>query len=145
MRVHFPLREAGVDRAGVVEILESADVGEPKYYRWRSRSGCTFCFFQQKIEWVRLYEEHPDFFAEAVNYEKTALKDGSPFTWSMGESLTDIIQPERMAQIKADYQARRERLRRKRPANPLSARAPETIDDIYGIDEASSGCIICHK
>jgi 3'-phosphoadenosine 5'-phosphosulfate sulfotransferase (PAPS reductase)/FAD synthetase len=145
MRVHFPLREAGVDRAGVIEILQSADVGEPEYYRWRSRSGCTFCFFQQKIEWVRLYEEHPDRFAEAVDYEKTALKDGSPFTWSMGESLTDLIRPQRIAQIKADYETRRERLRRKRPLNPLSARPPETIDDIYGIDEASGGCVICHK
>lgn len=145
MKVHFPLRDAGVDRAGVIEILESADVGEPDYYRWRSRSGCTFCFFQQKIEWVRLHEEHPDRFAEAVDYEKTALKDGSPFTWSMGESLLDLVRPERVAQIKADYEARCERLRRRRPANPLSGRSPDTIDDIYGIDEAAGGCIICHK
>ena len=145
MKVHFPLRDAGIDRAGVIEILDSADVGEPDYYKWRSRSGCTFCFFQQKIEWVRLHEEHPDRFAEAVDYEKNALEDGSPFTWSMGESLLDLIRPERVAQIKADYEARRERLRRKRPVNPLSGRSPETIDDVYGIDEASGGCVICHK
>ena len=93
MRVHLPLREAGIDRAGVIEILEQADVGEPAYYGWRSRSGCTFCFFQQKIEWVRLAENHPDRFAEAVDYEKTALKDGSPFTWSQGESLSELLEP----------------------------------------------------
>lgn len=145
MLVHFPLREAGIDRAGVLEILDQSDVGEPEYYKWRSRSGCTFCFYQQKIEWVRLAENHPDHFAEAVDYEKTALKDGSPFTWSQGESLTELIAPDRVAMIKADYEKRRERLRRNRRVNPLSAKPTETVDDVYGIDEASSSCVICHK
>jgi hypothetical protein len=145
MQVHLPLREAGIDRAGVIEILEQADVGEPAYYGWRSRSGCTFCFFQQKIEWVRLAENHPDRFSEAVDYEKTALKDGSPFTWSQGESLTELVAPARVDQIKADYEKRTERLRRNRRVNPLSGRSGETIDDIYGVDEASGGCVICHK
>ena len=145
MRVHFPLRDAGIDRAGVLEILDQSDVGEPEYYKWRSRSGCTFCFYQQKIEWVRLAENHPDRFAEAIDYEKTALKDGSPFTWSQGESLTELIAPDRVDQIKADYEKRRERLRRNRRINPLSANTAETIDDVYGIDEGSSSCVICHK
>lgn len=145
MRVHFPLRDAGIDRAGVLEILDQSDVGEPAYYQWRSRSGCTFCFYQQKIEWVRLSENHPDRFAEAVDYEKTALRDGSPFTWSQGESLTELIAPSRVAAIKADYEKRRERLRRNRRINPLSANTAETIDDVYGIDEGSSSCVICHK
>ncbi len=123
----------------------SRDVGEPEYYKWRSRSGCTFCFYQQKIEWVRLSEHHPDRFAEAIEYEKTALKDGSPFTWSQGESLTELIAPDRVEQIKADYEKRRERLRRNRRVNPLSANTAETIDDVYGIDEGSSSCVICHK
>jgi 3'-phosphoadenosine 5'-phosphosulfate sulfotransferase (PAPS reductase)/FAD synthetase len=145
MRVHLPLRDAGIDRLGVIEILDQSDVGEPEYYKWRSRSGCTFCFFQQKIEWVRLFEEHPDRFAEAVDYEKTALRDGSPFTWSQGESLTELIEPARVNQIKLDYQKRRERLFRNRRVNPLSANTAETIDDAYGIDEGSSSCVICHK
>jgi len=145
MKVHLPLRDAGIDRAGVIEILSQADVGEPAYYGWRSRSGCTFCFFQQKIEWVRLAEHHPQRFAEAVDYEKTALKDGSPFTWSQGESLTELIEPKRVDQIKLDYDKRRERLRRNRRINPLSAATSETIDDVYGIDEAAGGCVICHK
>ncbi len=145
MRVHLPLRDAGIDRPGVLEILKQSDVGEPEYYQWRSRSGCTFCFFQQKIEWVRLFEEHPDRFAEAVDYEKTALRDGSPFTWSQGESLTELIEPARVEQIKSDYRKRRERLFRNRRMNPLSAKTAETIDDVYGIDEGSSSCVICHK
>ena len=145
MRVHFPLRDAGIDRGGVLEILQHSDVGEPDYYKWRSRSGCTFCFYQQKIEWVRLAENHPKEFAEAVDYEKTALKDGSPFTWSQGESLTELIAPERVSQIKSDYEKRRERLLKNRRINPLSANTAETIDDVYGIDEGSSSCVTCHK
>lgn len=145
MRVHLPLRTAGIDRSGVISILRDAVVGEPAYYGWRSRSGCTFCFFQQKIEWVRLAEHHPDRFAEAVNYEKTALEDGSPFTWSHGESLTELIRPERVEQIERDFEKRRERLRRQRKVNPLSGRATESIDDVYGVDEAAGGCVICHK
>lgn len=145
MLVHLPLRDAGIDRKGVIDILRNADVGEPEYYEWRSRSGCTFCFFQQKIEWVRLAERHPDRFDEAVAYEKTAIDGGSPFTWSQGESLTALTQPDRVAQIKADYEKRLDRLRKRRPANPLSGRSLETIDDVYGIEEASAGCVICHK
>jgi 3'-phosphoadenosine 5'-phosphosulfate sulfotransferase (PAPS reductase)/FAD synthetase len=145
MLVHLPLRDAGIDRKGVIDILRNADVGEPEYYEWRSRSGCTFCFFQQKIEWVRLAERHPDRFDEAVAYEKTATDGGSPFTWSQGESLTALTQPDRVAQIKADYEKRLDRLRKRRPANPLSGRSLGTIDDVYGIEEASAGCVICHK
>lgn len=145
MRVHLPLRDGGIDRAGVVDLLKQSDVGEPAYYSWRSRSGCTFCFFQQKIEWVRLAEHHPDRFAEAVQYEKTALDDGSPFTWSHGESLNELIEPKRAAQIKNDYEKRLERLRRNRRVNPLSGKTAESIDDVYGIEEAAGGCVICHK
>jgi len=145
MHVHLPLKEAGVDRAGVIEILRQSDVGEPEYYSWRSRSGCTFCFYQQKIEWVRLSENHPDRVAEAIAYEKTALKDGSPFTWTQGESLTELLAPERVVQIRSDYERRLERLRKRRPINPLSGRSPETVDDVYGIEESEGGCITCHK
>ncbi|MBY5841272.1 phosphoadenosine phosphosulfate reductase family protein [Rhizobium leguminosarum] len=145
MKVHLPLRDAGIDRAEVIAMLQQADVGEPDYYSWRSRSGCTFCFFQQKIEWVRLAEHHPDRFAEAEKYEKTALDGGSPFTWSQGESLGQLTRPERVIQIKSDYERRRERLRRNRPVNPLADPQFETVDDVYGIDEAAGGCVICHK
>lgn len=145
MRVHLPLREAGIDRQGVIEMLDSAGVGEPEYYSWRSRSGCTFCFFQQKIEWVRLSREHPDAYEEAKGYEKTALSHGSPFTWSQGESLEDLAKPERVEEIEREYEARRARLIARRPVNPLAGNIAPTIDELYGIDEASAGCVICHK
>jgi hypothetical protein len=36
----------------------------------RSRSVCFFCFFQQKIEWVWLYEQHPDLYKKAMDCRK---------------------------------------------------------------------------
>lgn len=145
MTVHFPLRDAGVDKAGVIALLDSSGVGEPAYYGWRSRSGCTFCFFQQKIEWVRLMREHPDAFEEAKAYEKNAVQHGSPFTWSDSESLEELSRPERIAQIERDYEIRIERLVRKRRLNPLWEGLPVSTDEAYGVDESSAGCIICHK
>lgn len=147
LKVSMPLREHGIDREGVMRILRDAGVGLPKYYDWRSRSGCTFCFFQQKIEWVRLMREHPDKFEEAKRYEKTALSHGSPFTWSQGESLEELSEPSRVAEIEADYSARLERMREKRRVNPLhyDSAAELDIDDLYSADEGGGACLVCHK
>jgi len=93
----------------IFQILEDSGVGVPAYYKPivfevdgkkgtynRSRSGCYFCFFQQKIEWVWLYEQHPDLYAKAMEFEK----DG--YTWNQNESLAELCQPERVRQIKLD-------------------------------------------
>ena len=78
LTIHLPFVTGGIDKPGVIELLESSGLGMPKYYSWRSRSGCTFCFYQQKIEWVRLKEVHPDAYEEAKSYEKQALDNESP-------------------------------------------------------------------
>lgn len=141
--VKLPLKEAGIDKPGVHDILESAGLGLPEYYEWRSRSGCTFCFFQQKIEWVRLKERHPEAFEEAKAYEKNALEHGSPFTWSQGESLEEMMRPERVEAIKADYAKRLARAEAKRVIDPLRPNsAPVDIDDLYGQQKM---CVACHK
>ena len=142
LKIHLPFREAGVDKAGVLDILEAAGLGLPDYYRWRSRSGCTFCFYQQKIEWVRLMEEHPERFEDAKAYEKTALNSGSPFTWSQGESLEELSHPDRVAQIRADHERRVERLRARRPVNALHD-TPVDTDEVY--QSAGKMCLACHK
>ena len=77
--VRLPLKEAGIDKSGVLEILEGTGLGLPQYYEWRTRSGCTFCFFQQKIEWVRLMERHPDFFEEGEELRKERYRSRIPF------------------------------------------------------------------
>ena len=141
--VHLPFVDNGLDKADVIEILEASGLGLPAYYRWRSRSGCTFCFYQQKIEWVRLKEEHPEAFEEARSYEKIALENQSPFTWSQGESLDELERPERVAQIKRNFEKRLDRLRSKRVVNPLNDNAGITdLDEVYG---SGKMCIACHK
>ncbi len=142
LKVKLPFKEAGIEKAGVIEILEGSGLGLPKYYDWRSRSGCTFCFFQQKIEWVRLRERHPERYQDAMDYEKNAIEHGSPFTWSQGESLEDLAQPERVEQIKKEHQRRLDRQRAKQQANPLRPEEPLDIDDLYG---QAKVCIACHK
>ena len=141
--VKLPFKEAGIDKPGVLDILDGAGLGLPKYYSWRTRSGCTFCFFQQKIEWVRLKEQHPNAFEEAKRYEKTAVEHGSPFTWSQGESLEELEQPERVAQIMQDHAQRLARRRSKVQPNPLRPDSePLDIDDLYG---KAKVCLACHK
>jgi 3'-phosphoadenosine 5'-phosphosulfate sulfotransferase (PAPS reductase)/FAD synthetase len=143
----LPFREHGITKAMVIDILNSKNLGLPKYYEWRSRSGCSFCFFQQKIEWVNLKERHPEKFEEAKSYEKTALSHESPFTWSQGESLEELEQPERITQIKEDFQKRLEREKRNRKTNPLRAgiESYDDIDELYFEDEGGGACLICHK
>jgi len=147
LKVLMPFRECGIDKAGVFEILEASGLGLPKYYDWRSRSGCTFCFFQQKIEWVRLKENHPEAFENAKVYEKDALSHGSPFTWTHGESLDELERPERVAQIRSDFEIRRQRELTRRKKNPLrpSAAEPLDIDDLFYEEEGGGACLVCHK
>lgn len=143
LSVKLPFREAGVDKAGVLELLEGSGLRLPEYYSWRSRSGCTFCFFQQKIEWVRLLEVHPDKFQEAKDLEKNAMEHGSPFTWSQGESLEQLSRPERIAEIKDEHQRRLERARSKWVPNPLRDNSDALdIDDLYS---SAKPCLACHK
>lgn len=147
LKVKLPFREDGIDKSAVFDILEASGIGVPKYYEWRSRSGCTFCFYQQKIEWVKLREHHPEAFEEAKALEKTALNSGSPFTWVQNEPLTDLEKPERVMQIKSDFELRKQRELQRRKANPLRPLENTTIDidDLYLEDEGGGSCAICHK
>ena len=127
-------------RDDIFRILEESGVGVPAYYKKidfdinekkgqysRSRSGCFFCFFQQKIEWVWLYEQHPELYKKAMEYEK----DG--YTWGQHESLKELKQPERMAAIKEEYVKRMER--------KSQTKSPYLVD-ILGEAEGE-GCAAC--
>ncbi|MFQ0970978.1 phosphoadenosine phosphosulfate reductase family protein [Gilliamella sp. BG1] len=144
--IKLPFREKGINKEGVRNILANSGVGWPEYYKWRSRSGCTFCFFQKKIEWIGLLEKHPDEFQKAKKYEKLAIDHGSPFTWIQGEPLSELEKPERITQIKDEFQKRLQKEKKKKPVNPL---LPEIeiieIDDLYYDDEGAGSCNICHK
>lgn len=147
LKVVMPFRDHGVDKPGVIELLEGSGLGMPKYYDWRSRSGCTFCFFQQKIEWLRLKEKHPIEFEHAKAYEKSALEHGSPFTWTKDEPLSELENPDRAAAIIADFEMRKKRELARRKPNPLRVIPiePIDIDDLYLEDEGGGSCLVCHK
>ena len=87
----FPFKEDGLIRSDIERILYNSGVGYPKYYEWRSRSGCYFCFFQRKSEWIGLAKHHPDLFEKAKQYEKLDPVTGQSFTWSQSESLDELV------------------------------------------------------
>ena len=148
----FPFVEEGIDHAGVLKILDEAGVGLPSYYEWRTRSGCYFCFYQRKAEWVGLADRHPELFERAVaietkvlvgtgsgqdaSYEDHAMQDRA-YTWSSGESLTELL--ERREEILERHQLAMEREQSKRQNVPL-------IDVLAGALDADGdgdACAVC--
>ncbi len=123
------LRESGIGVPAYYEKLPLEANGQKGHYS-RSRSGCYFCFFQQRIEWVWLYEQHPALFKKAMEYEK----DG--YAWSPKESLVELIRPERIAQIKLEY-LEKEAGR----AIVKTKNSPYLIDRIQ--EEEEEGCLAC--
>ncbi len=136
----FPFREDGLVYADIVRILTESGVGMPTYTNWgRSRSGCYFCFYQQKIEWVRLKETYPDLYEQAKSYERPNKVNGNVFYWNQNESLVDLEQPERIAEIKADFAQAKERRRNSRKNKGLMS----VLADYETDDEPRVGCTIC--
>jgi len=89
IRPVYPLKDAGYGIDEVRTILEGTGLGIPEYYKWRSRSGCYFCFYQQLGEWQSLKENHPDLFEKASRYEEPK-SDGRQFTWTQRRSLKEL-------------------------------------------------------
>lgn len=98
----FPFVEDGIVREDVFQTLENS-IGIPKYYEWRSRSGCYFCFFQRQDEWLGLKRRHPDLFEEAKRIEREVSKKkfdwikgeveerGRGYTWNQSGTLDEIV------------------------------------------------------
>ncbi|TWB02480.1 phosphoadenosine phosphosulfate reductase family protein [Gluconacetobacter diazotrophicus] len=136
----YPFQEDGLVRADVIRILEDSGLGLPPYMEWgRSRSGCYFCFYQQKIEWVRLKRKHPEYFELAKGYEVRSALVSKDFTWCSGESLAELEQPERMEQIERNWEVAAARRAAKRENLPLSV----VIGGIEVEEEEPEGCLIC--
>jgi 3'-phosphoadenosine 5'-phosphosulfate sulfotransferase (PAPS reductase)/FAD synthetase len=136
----YPFKEAGINEIEVFQILEDAGVGIPEYYKWRTRSGCYFCFFQRKSEWVGLLERHPDLFEEAKKYEKIDEERGVRFTWSQGESLEELSMPERVAEIKRKQEQAVKKKSKAHPGKKLYQIFNETLED----EDDTEPCTICH-
>lgn len=133
----YPFIEAGLVKDDIIAILEDSGLGMPEYYKWRSRSGCYFCFFQQRIEWVGLLENHPDLYAKAAAFEREDALTGERYTWSSKESLEELAHPSRVAQIKAEHLQKREAAK---PSAPISLLTSLAEDE----DSEDTACLVCH-
>jgi 3'-phosphoadenosine 5'-phosphosulfate sulfotransferase (PAPS reductase)/FAD synthetase len=132
----YPFKDNGITKLDVLRILEDSGIGLPDYYKWRTRSGCYFCFFQRRSEWVGLFENHPDRFELAKGYEKP--EEG--YTWIQGEGLAELAKPERVQQIKDNEL--------KRKSQAASRRKPKTLIEVFTGEQNEfdeiDGCLICH-
>jgi PP-loop superfamily ATP-utilizing enzyme len=134
----YPFKEAGITEKGVYEILKKSGLGLPEYYKWRTRSGCYFCFFQRRNEWVGLLENHPELFYRAKTYEKIDPKTGRLFTWVQGKTLADV-------------ERQKEEIKRRAGTSITSNPSPMTLYDIFSKKHPSSvedemsedACLIC--
>lgn len=132
----FPFKEDGISKKQVFKILEESGIGLPKYYEWRSRSGCYFCFFQRKIEWLGLYDRHPDLFERASQYEQEHA-DGRRFTWNDDETLHELVQ--RRARIIEEHAKSEMRIKKEQGSKTLI----EILNELDA-EEGFNPCPACH-
>ena len=148
----FPFIEDGVDRDGVMRILADAGIGLPEYYEWRTRSGCYFCFYQRKAEWIGLAERHPELFERAVAIERKVLSDagvdgdadfrdramrGRQYTWSGGETLIELRS--RRGEILTRHEEAMSRAAKNRRDIPLMEVLGEVLDE----EDDTAPCVVC--
>ncbi|MBW4490414.1 MAG: phosphoadenosine phosphosulfate reductase family protein [Trichocoleus desertorum ATA4-8-CV12] len=137
IQARYPFKEHGLVKADIIRLLEESGIGLPDYYRWRSRSGCYFCFFQRKYEWVMLAQEHPDLFAKAIAYEQNH-SDGRTYTWTQGETLLGLLA--RKDEIIADHERAIVREAKTKPNQPLA----EVLEAVLDEDDDTLPCLACH-
>ena len=148
----FPFIEDNIDQEGVMRILDDAGVGVPAYYEWRTRSGCYFCFYQRKAEWVGLADRHPDLFNKAVSIERKVIQDagsdddsdftshamrGRQYTWSSSETLPDLLA--RRDEIIARHKIAVSRTTPKQTDLPLLVALADTLDE----EDFNTPCTVC--
>lgn len=133
----FPFKEDGLVKEDILRILEESGIGLPEYYRWRSRSGCFFCFFQRKYEWVQLAEEHPKLFDEAVRYEQEH-SDDRRYSWIQDETLLEMIA--RKDKIIKNHLRTMEKIQEEAPQKSLSDVLSASLDE----DDDEEPCLQCH-
>jgi hypothetical protein len=137
IRAVFPFKEDGLVEADIRRILD-ATVGLPAYYDWRSRSGCYFCFFQRRHEWLGLKRVHPELFESAKQFEKVDGAGRPMYTWTKGISLDQVVAraetvpAPRSTTAGLTWQA----------AVESSASSPSGHDDVDS--DVDDSCSICH-
>ena len=92
----YPFVENGLIKNDIENILKETGINLPQYYNWSNRSGCYFCPFQTKKNWINLYENHPDLFFKAKFYEDERNKNPNfeNIGWNLDMTLEEMIKPE---------------------------------------------------
>lgn len=85
----YPFITEGITLEDVKHILTDCEIGLPDYYKWRSRSGCFFCFYQTDDEWIGLKKYHPNLFERAMRFEEHH-SDGRVYTWRKSGYLREL-------------------------------------------------------
>lgn len=131
----FPFILDDIIRKDVFRMLEET-VGVPKYYDWRSRSGCYFCFFQRHEEWLGLHENHPDLFQKAMEFEKYDPATGKRYSWIEGKSLSELLdQKERILELA--------KLRKEKEKKGNRTWQEKLIRDFDQEGSSDQACLIC--
>jgi 3'-phosphoadenosine 5'-phosphosulfate sulfotransferase (PAPS reductase)/FAD synthetase len=140
----FPFIEDGLVRDDIFKLLEDS-VGIPEYYKWRSRSGCYFCFFQRQDEWLGLKRNHPELFEKAKAFEKRerekydwasgkqAIK-GHGYTWSSQGSIDELV-------AKAEKREQQQGIIAK--TYSTSARWQDILRNTEDDDPEDQACLMC--
>ncbi len=140
----FPFIEDGLVRDDIFQMLEDS-VGIPEYYKWRSRSGCYFCFFQRQDEWLGLKRNHPELFEKAREFEqrvrtKYDWKDGEipikghGYTWSSQGTIDELVaKAEKREQEKGIIAT----------SKITSERWQDTLRTMMDDDPEDQACLVC--
>ena len=141
----FPFIEDGIVKDDVFRILEES-VGIPEYYKWRSRSGCYFCFFQRKDEWLGLKRKHPKLFEQAKKIEENVsqrkfdwsnaklMEAGIGYTWNQTGTLDEIV----------EYAEKKEKNGKIKTTKKPRARWQDALKaEFEEEDEEDKACLIC--
>jgi len=135
----FPFVENGLNKKDINDILLKSGIGLPDYYKWRKRSGCYFCFFQSKNDWLNLYDNHPDLFKKAMEYEKDNSDGSKLYGWNIDLRLREMIIPENMRKIRENYK----KLQEKRAEKASKTAGSNILFDLTdNFDE--NKCLMCH-
>jgi 3'-phosphoadenosine 5'-phosphosulfate sulfotransferase (PAPS reductase)/FAD synthetase len=140
----FPFIEDGLVRDDIFQLLEDT-VGIPEYYKWRSRSGCYFCFFQRQDEWLGLKRNHPELFEKARAFEKREREKydwadgkqaiaGHGYTWSSQGSIDELV-------ARAEAKEKKDGIIAK--SSNTNERWQDSLRNAVDDDPEDQACMIC--
>jgi 3'-phosphoadenosine 5'-phosphosulfate sulfotransferase (PAPS reductase)/FAD synthetase len=145
----YPFKEDGLIKADIYRLLEDSGLSLPEYYKWRSRSGCYFCFYQRKVEWLGLKENHPDLYEKAKAFEKVDENTGKTFNWTDKGGLDELTKNPGIIREnhKKKMDSKMNSKKNKRLIDVYDREDPiegyDTFSEVMRDEEEGEGCLIC--